>query len=55
MKRVTVAIEVEDGYYYGMYKKIQMAMTNAAVAKCTDLDLAISKIGAKVGTVRKSK
>lgn len=55
MKRVTVILEVEDGYYLGTYRKIQTAMINAAVAKTTELNLAISRIDAKVGTVRKGK
>lgn len=54
MKRITVAITVEEDYSYrSKYRAIRSAMINAAVAKATSEDLTISTIEGKVGTPRK--
>jgi hypothetical protein len=54
MKRITVAITVEENYSYSGNRKVRSAMISAAVAKALDEDLTILAIDAKLGTPRKA-
>lgn len=54
MKRVTVAITVNDDYSTYKLRKVRSAMVNAAVLKATDEDLEIAAIDVKVGHVKKT-